>query len=418
MRYNPKNKSDQNKKPFIPFALPEISEDEINEVVDTLRSGWLTTGPKTKIFEEKFAEYIGCKHALAVSSGTAGLHLSLEASGITQGDLVITTPYTFTATAEVIRYLGAEPLFIDISHETFNIDVNLIKKKLVNGTVCISDGNQSYKTIECDRVKAIMPVHFGGQACDMDEIKLISKDYNLKIIEDAAHALPCTYNGHKIGTIGDSTVFSFYVTKPLATGEGGMITTDSDNIAKRIKIMRLHGINRDVWDRYVSNVPNWYYEVVAPGYKYNISDIMSSIGIHQLNKVDLYQKRRMKIAKYYNYEFKDLPVKVPFVSESIEAHSWHLYVLQLEIEKLSINRNEFIKKMAMAGIGTSVHFIPLHIQPYWKERYRFKPEEFPVSYDCFNRSVSLPIYSKMSDADVERVANTVKKIIMENARDV
>jgi dTDP-4-amino-4,6-dideoxygalactose transaminase len=375
---------------FLPFALPEIGEAEVKEVINTLKSGWLTTGSKTTQFETDFASYLEMPCVLAVNSGTSGLHLALEAFGVKTGDQVITTTYTFTATAEVIRYLGADPVFVDIDPQTFNMDVNKVEKAI------------SKKT------KAILPVHYGGQACNMDEIMELAKVHHLRVIEDAAHALPSTYNKNKIGTIGDATIFSFYVTKPLATGEGGMVVTASKAIEKRIKVMRLHGIDRDVWDRYNSKKPSWYYEVVAPGFKYNMPDLMAAIGMHQLKKIDKFQKRRQNIAEQYDEAFNELPVRTPYVENPEDIHSWHLYVIQLELEKIKISRDEFIQKMAERGIGTSVHFIPLHIHPYWRERYGFKPDDFPVALDCYQRAVSLPIYSRMTDDDVERVIQAVR----------
>jgi dTDP-4-amino-4,6-dideoxygalactose transaminase len=387
-------------QPFLPFALPEVGQEEINEVADTLNSGWLTTGPKTARFEREFADFLGMPFALAVNSGTAGLHLALEAIGVGPGDKVITSPYTFTASAEVMRYLGADPLFVDIDPETFNLDPKKLK-------ACLS----SLGDRDLSAIKAIIPVHFGGQACEMKNVLRLAREYELKVVEDAAHALPCTANGEMIGTVGDATVFSFYVTKPLATGEGGMISTDSGELARRIKVMRLHGINHDVWDRYTSNKPKWFYEVVAPGFKYNMTDIAAAIGIHQLKKVNQFQARRQWIAEQYTKAFLDLPMRSPRVKRPTDKHSWHLYVIQLELEKLQITRDEFIEKMAEKGIGTSVHFIPLHIQPYWRDTYRFKPEDFPIALDCYRRAVSLPIYSKMSDDDVERVIKAVREIM-------
>jgi dTDP-4-amino-4,6-dideoxygalactose transaminase len=388
---------------ILAFALPDIGEEEINEVVDTLKSGWLTTGPKTQQFEKDFAEFAGTSHALAVNSATAGLHLTLDAVGIGQGDQVITTPYTFTATAEVIRYMGADPVFVDIDSRTFNIDPNLLEDKI--------------KILRSENapIKAIIPVHFAGQACDMENILALARKYDLKVIEDAAHSLPCTCKNKMIGSMGDITVFSFYVTKPLATGEGGMITTNSDEIAKRIKIMRLHGINRDIWDRYRSKKPNWYYEVVAPGFKYNMPDLAASVGIHQLKKAYRFQKQREAIARHYTESFADLPLKTPFIANPEDIHSWHLYVIQLELEKLKISRDEFIEKMAEKGIGTSVHFIPLHIHPYWRDLYGFKPEDFPVALNCYRRAVSLPIYTKMTDDDLISVIQSVRKIFSEQS---
>jgi dTDP-4-amino-4,6-dideoxygalactose transaminase len=378
---------------FLPFALPDIGQEEIAEVVDALNSGWLTTGPKTARFESDFSQYLNMPYALGVVSGTAGLHLALEAIGVGPGDQVVTTPYTFTASAEVIRYLGADPVFVDIDSSTFNIDPQKIEEVI------------------SERVRAILPVHFGGQACDMAPILDLANHHKLKVIEDAAHALPATYEGQMIGTLGDATVFSFYVTKPLATGEGGMLVTSSKEMAKRIKVMRLHGIDNDVWDRYRSDRPKWYYEVVAPGFKYNMSDLVAAIGIHQLRKVDQFRHRREQIASTYKEAFADLPLRTPLVARPEDKHTWHLYVIQLELGQITIERDEFIEKMAEKGIGTSVHFIPLHLHPYWRDRYGFKPEDFPTALRCYQRAVSLPIYSKMSDGEVERVVEAVRELL-------
>lgn len=379
---------------FLPFALPLIGDEEINEVVDTLKSGWLTTGKKTAAFEGQFAEYVKASNALAVNSATSGLHLALEALGVGHGDAVITTPYTFTATAEVIRYLGADPILVDIDPQTFNIDPDLIRQKIA----------------EHHNVKAIMPVHFAGQACEMDEILAIAKEYNIKVVEDAAHALPTTYKGKTIGSISDITVYSFYVTKTIATGEGGMISTENKDYLSRMKTMRLHGINRDVFDRYTSDKPSWFYEVVEPGFKYNMTDVAASIGIHQLQKASAFQQRRAWIAEQYNQAFTDLPITTPFVKRPEDTHAWHLYVLQLDLALITVNRDQFIELMLEQGIGTSVHFIPLHIHPYWRDKYQYKATDFPVALEVFSRAVSLPIYPKMTDEDVTRVIKAVQAV--------
>jgi len=372
-----------------------VGEEEIEEVVDTIRSGWLTTGPKTKQFEQDFADYVASSYALAVNSATAGLHLALEAVGIGPGDKVVTSPYTFTATAEVVRYLGADPVFVDIEPDTFNLSPSLLAQTAEH----------------LKHVKAVLPVHFSGQACDMNAIMVTAKAHGWHVVEDAAHALPASYKGRRIGGVGDLTVFSFYVTKTIATGEGGMVTTDNPEWAERIRTMRLHGINRDVFDRYTSDKPAWYYEVVAPGFKYNMTDLAAAIGIHQLRKADAFQRRRQWIAEQYTAAFRELPLRTPHVAWPDDTHAWHLYVIQLELGQLKIDRNRFIELMSEAGIGTSVHFIPLHIQPYWRDRYGFRPEDFPVAYDVYQRAVSLPIYPKMSDADVERVIGEVRTIL-------
>lgn len=389
---------------FLPFARPDIGEEEIAEVADSLRSGWLTAGPKTKQFEEAFASFVGVPFALAVNSGTAALHLALEAIGLREEEYIITTPFTFTATAEVVRYFGAHPLFADIDPISMNIDPARIAEVAAKA---VTEGK---------KVRAILPVHYAGLPCDLDAIRGVAGKYSMKIVEDAAHAFPAAYHGRNVGSIGDLTAFSFYVTKPLATGEGGMVTTANDEYARRIKTMRLHGISRDIWDRYTASKPNWYYEVVAPGYKYNLSDVASSIGIHQLRKADRFRKRREDIAERYTNAFHGLPVIPPPRPPEGDVHSWHLYVIRLRLEMLRIDRNRFIELMGEKGIGTSVHFIPLHLHPYWKEKYGFRPEDFPGALETFRCCVSLPIYTRMTDADVERVIASVKEILGKQSR--
>ncbi len=389
---------------FLPFALPDIGSEEIDEVADSLRTGWLTTGPKTKRFEEEFASFIGVPFALAMNSGTAALHLSLEAIGLKEGDYVVTTPFTFTATAEVIRYFDAHPLFVDIKASTMNVDPGQVAE--VVAEAC-SQGK---------KIRAILPVHFAGLSCDMDALKKVAARYSLKIVEDAAHAFPASYKECKIGTIGDLTAFSFYATKPLATGEGGMVTTFNEEYARRIRTMRLHGINRDIWDRYSAKKPNWYYEVIAPGYKYNLTDVAASIGIHQLEKAERLRKRREEIASLYSKAFADLPVLLPPQPPDGDIHSWHLYVIRLRLESLRIGRDRFIESMVERGIGTSVHFIPLHMHSYWREKYGFRPEDFPESLATYRCCVSLPIYTRMTAKDIDRVIAAVKEILEINSR--
>ncbi len=379
---------------FISFALPDIGGEEIAEVIDSMRSGWLTTGPKTKKFEKDFASYIGGGvQVMAVNSATAGLHLALEACGIKAGDEVITSTYTFTSTAEVIRYLGAHPVFIDIDPATCNMDASLIEAAIT------------------PRTKAIMPVHIGGYPCDMDRIVPIARAHGLKIIEDAAHAFPVCYKDRIIGSLDtDCTVFSFYATKTITTGEGGMVVTNSSDLARRIKIMRLHGIDRDAFNRYTSEKPAWYYEIVAPGYKYNMSDICASMGIHQLRKAELFKKKRTAIAERYSAAFSALPVSLPAAAGYSSDHAWHLYQIKLN-KDAPVTRNEFIQEMSRNAIGCSVHFIPLHIQPYYKELCCTKPQDLPEAYDVYKREISLPIYTKMTEEDVDRVINSVRKIL-------
>ncbi len=379
---------------FLPFALPEIGEEEIAEVVDTMRSGWLTTGPKTARFEANFAEYIGGDvTALAVNSATAGLHLALEACGIGAGDEVITTPYTFTATAEVIRYLGAHPVFVDIDPSTLNLDPTLIEAAIT------------------PRTKAIIPVHFGGLACAMDAIIAIALRHNLRVIEDAAHALPTTYQGKMIGSLDtDATVFSFYVTKTIATGEGGMIVTRNAELAKRCKVMRLHGISRDVFDRYTTTKPSWHYEVIAPGFKYNMPDLAAAIGLHQLKKACRFQVQRQAMAERYDAALAGLPLQRPPRSQANDVHAWHLYVIRLT-DEAQLSREAFIEQMAARGIGCSVHFIPLHLHPYWRDTYGLRPEQFPAAQTAFEKAVSLPLYTRMTEADQTRVIEAARELL-------
>lgn len=387
-------------KDFLHFSLPCIEDEEIEEVIDTLKSGWITTGPKVKKFEDEFARYIGCKNAVAVNSCTAALHLALDAIGLKAGDKVITTPMTFAATAEVIRYFNATPVFVDIDPVTMNIDVDQTEKYLSS----LDKKDSSFP-------KAIIPVHYTGLPCNMDHIQKLADTYQLKVIEDAAHALPASYKGRMIGTISDITCFSFYATKNITTGEGGMITTDNDEWADRMRVMSLHGISKDSWERYTAE-GNWYYEIMAPGYKYNLTDIAASLGLVQLKKADLFWKRRAQIAEKYNEAFEGVPeVETPYVEKEDVEHSWHLYILKLNLESLSIDRNHFINELTSRGIGTSVHFIPLHIHPYYRETFQYKPEDYPVSYDIYKRIISLPIYPKMKDHDTQRVINAVLDII-------
>lgn len=379
---------------FLPFALPDIGEEEIAEVVDSLRSGWLTTGPKTQRFEREFADFIGSDiQALAVNSATAGLHLVLEAFGIGPGDEVITTPYTFTATAGVIRHLGADPVFVDIDPKTFNLDPAKIERAIT------------------ERTKAIIPVHFAGLACDMEPIIEIARRHRLKILEDAAHALPSTYHNRLIGTLDtDATVFSFYATKTITTGEGGMIVTRDEAIAERCRTMRLHGISRDAFDRYTSTKPSWHYEVIAPGFKYNLTDIASSIGLQQLKKAWAFQERRQEMAERYDAELAGLPIMLPPQPENGDLHSWHLYAIRLS-DSAGISREDFIQQMSARGIGCSVHFIPLHLHPYWQKAYDLQPHDFPAAWRAYEQAVSLPLYTRMTDGDQTRVIAAVKDVL-------
>lgn len=379
---------------FLPFALPEIGQEEVAEVVSCLRSGWVTTGPKAKQFESDFAAFLGGNvEAIAVNSATAGLHLGLEALGIGPGDEVITTTHTFTATAEVIRYLGANPVFVDVEPETLCIDV------------------KAFESAITPKTRAVIPVHFAGRAAEMEGLLAVAKKHGLKVMEDAAHALPTTSGGRLVGTLGsDVTVFSFYANKTITTGEGGMLVTRDPEIAKRVRIMRLHGISRDAFDRFTAKVPSWYYEVVAPGFKYNMTDIAAAMGIHQLRKAHRFQSRRAQIAGMYDEAFKNLPIILPPQPAKGDQHSWHLYVIRLG-DSVTMGRDRFVERMFNLGIGCSVHYIPLHLHPYWRDTYGLRPEMFPVSQLIYERTLSLPMYSAMTDADVLRVIDSVKRVL-------
>lgn len=381
-------------QPFLPFALPEIGEEEIAEVVSALRSGWVTTGPKTKQFEADFAEFLGGGvEAIAVNSATAGLHLGLEALGIGPGDEVITTTHTFTATAEIIRYLGGDPVFVDVDATTLCIDVAAVEAAIT------------------PRTKAIIPVHFAGRAADMGALLAVARRHGLHVMEDAAHALPTTCGGKLVGMLGsDVTVFSFYANKTITTGEGGMLVTRNPEIAKRARVMRLHGINRDAFDRFTAKAPSWYYEIVAPGYKYNMTDIAASMGIHQLRRANAFQQKRAQIAALYDAALADLPIICPPQAATGDMHAWHLYVIQLS-NSVAVGRDQFIERLYAQGIGCSVHYIPLHLQPYWRDTYKLTPEMFPVSQRIYERTLSLPIYTRMTQADVVRVVAAVKEAL-------
>jgi len=382
-------------EPFLPFAMPDIGEDEIAEVVDTLRTGWITTGPKTKRFESDFVSFLGDPglQALAVNSATAGLHLALEALGIGPGDEVITTTHTFTATAEVVRYLGADVVLVDIDPATLCIDPRAAEAAIT------------------PRTKALVPVHYGGRAADMAALLRIAAEHRLAVVEDAAHALPTTCGGRLIGTLDTAaTVFSFYANKTITTGEGGMVVTRDPALAERVRTMRLHGMSRDAFDRYTAKVPSWYYEVVAPGYKYNLTDIAAALGLQQLKRARAFQQRRSEITAAYRTALAGLPLRLPPEPEAGDQHAWHLYVVRLT-DEAPIGRDLFIERLFASGIGCSVHYIPLHLQPYWRDRYGLRPEQFPHSQHAYERMVSLPLYTRMTQADVERVAAAARRAV-------
>jgi dTDP-4-amino-4,6-dideoxygalactose transaminase len=382
---------------YLPFALPHITEAEIDEVRDTLRSGWLSTGPKTKRFEQEFAQAVGASYAVAVNSATAALHLALDAIGIGADDEVIVPVYTFTSTAAVIVHRRARPVFVDVDQVTCNLDPEQLEAAITS------------------RTRAIIVVHIAGLPAEMDAILAIARAHGIRVIEDAAHAFPAKYRGRMVGTIGDMTAFSFYATKTLATGEGGMLTTDNPDYAQRATIMALHGISRDAWKRY-SAEGSWYYEVLEPGYKYNMPDLAASLGLHQLARRDWLLERRRAIAQRYTAAFSRYDeLETPPDPVHVE-HAWHLYMLRLRPERLSVGRDEFIRALAAAKIGTSVHFIPLHLHPYYRAMYCLTPQDFPYALDAYQREISLPIYPGMSEDDIEDVIAAVEAIIIDNHR--
>jgi dTDP-4-amino-4,6-dideoxygalactose transaminase len=376
----------------IPFHFANVGEEEAQAAADVVRSGWLTMGPKTIEFEEKFASYIGVKHAIGVNSCTAALHIALDAIGLQQGDEVLVPTTTFTATAEVVVYFKAIPVLVDVDPVTLCMDPEDAQRKITSKT------------------RAILPVHFAGQPCDMDRIGQLAASHNLHVIEDAAHALPASFRGTPVGAISELTAFSFYATKTMTTGEGGMITTDDDELAARMKTMRLHGIGRDAWKRY-SSEGSWYYEVLRAGFKYNLTDIQSAIGIVQLTKCTEMRNLREQIAKQYTEAFSRCEqLQAPTVLDDRES-AWHLYVLRLNLDQLTVGRAEVIEQLKQRGIGTSVHFIPLHMHPYYRDTYHYSDQSLPVAMREYYRSLSLPIYPGMSQGQVSYVIEQVLDLV-------
>ncbi len=384
-------------RPYLPFALPDTGEEELREIAEAIDSGWVTTGPKTKQFERAFAKAVGARHAIAVNSCTAAMHIALDALGVRKGDEVITTPYTFAATAAVIRYFDAKPVFVDVDPRTLNIDATKIESAITKKT------------------KAIMPVHIAGLPADLKPIRRIADRHHLPVIEDAAHAFPAKYNGAMIGSLSEMTCFSFYATKTITTGEGGMLCTQDDAIAERCRMMSLHGISKDAWKRY-SAEGSWYYEIVSPGFKYNMSDIAAGMGLAQLRKASAMYEKRKAIARAYNAGFAHFPhFQLPH-DDPKHQHAWHLYMLRLNLDRIAIDRALFVDELKKRHIGVSVHFIPLHIHPYYRQLYGCKPEDYPVAYREYMREISLPIYSKMTRADVEDVIDAVADVLFQFGR--
>ena len=385
-------------QPFLPFHKPSIGEEEIAAVVDTLRSGWLTMGPKTRAFEEAFAERIGVPHAVAVSSATAGLHLGLDALGIGQGDEVLVPTVTFASTAATVIHAGARPILVDCDADTLNISVADAARKWT------------------PRTKAIVPVHFGGHPCDMDAILALAAEHGVPVMEDAAHALPARYRGRTIGTISTLTVFSFYATKNLATGEGGMVVGDDAELLERVRGRRLHGMTRDAWKRY-SKDGSWRYDVAYPGFKYNMTDMNAALGLVQLQRLATMQARREEIVARYQGALADVAdlLELPTVHPHVE-HAWHLFPVRVRAEQLRIGRDELIQELSAAGVGTSVHFIPLHEHSYYRDVLGARASDLPVATREWQRIVSLPLYPGLTDVDVDRVADTLRAILRRHRR--
>ncbi len=380
----------------IPFYRPDVTEAEISEVVDTLRSGWLTMGPKTKRFEEVFAERVGAPHAVAVSSATAGLHLSLDAMGLEPGDEVLVPTVTFASTGSTVVHAGCVPVLVDCEPDTLNIDVKDAARK-------------------CGpRTKAIVPVHMAGHPCDMDAVHGLADERGLRVMEDAAHAIPAAYRGRHVGSISEFTVFSFYATKNLTTGEGGMVTTADPELADRMRMRRLHGMSRDAWKRYSGG--SWRYDVAYPGFKYNMTDMAAALGLVQLDRLDSFQARRRAIVDRYRDALRGCAeVELPTNRPEVE-HAWHLFIVRMCHEKLSIHRDQVIEALNAAGIGTSVHFIPLHLHSFYQKNFGYNEGSLPQATQQFDRMISLPLYPGLTDYEVDRVAATLVGLMERHRR--
>ncbi len=380
----------------VPFSPPNISEEEIAEVVDTLRTDWITTGPKTKKFEEEFARRVDAPAAIAMNSCTAGLHVALATLGIGRGDKVLTTPMTFAASVNVIEHVGATPVLCDVEPDTLNISPKEIERKLTPD------------------VEAIVVVHYAGHPVDLDPIQRIAATHDVRIVEDAAHALPATYKGKTIGSHGHLTAFSFYATKNITTCEGGMLTGDA-HLLERARVLHLHGMSKDAARRYEKG-GSWRYEILAPGFKYNMTDVASAIGRVQLRRMEAFQRRREEIVARYDAAFSQMPeLQPPTVRDDVES-AHHLYVLRLVQERLSISRDDFIRALADLGVTASVHFIPIHVHPYYRDTYGYRPDDFPVAWNAFQRMLSLPLYSRMADEDVDHVIGAVEHLVRSHRR--
>ena len=378
---------------FLPFAPPLVGQEEIDEVVDTLRSDWITTGPKTRQFEARFAAFLEAPGALALNSCTAALHTALVTHGIGPGAEVITTPMTFAASVNVIEHTGARPVLVDVEPDTLNLDPRGLEAALT------------------ERTRAVLPVHYAGHPADLDPIAELARAHSLVVVEDAAHALPARYKGRLIGSGANPVAFSFYATKNLTTGEGGMLTADPA-LLDRARIVSLHGMSRDAWRRYdPGGGGNWHYDILLPGFKYNMTDMQAALGLHQLEKLGGFQRRRREVVARYAAGFADLDaLELPVERAEVE-HAWHLYVLRLRPGALRIERDRFIAELTARNIGTSVHFIPIHLHPYYRDRYGYAPESFPVAWSNYRRMLSLPLNPRLSEPDVTDVIEAVREIV-------
>jgi dTDP-4-amino-4,6-dideoxygalactose transaminase len=379
------------RRSFLTFSPPNIGEEEIREVVDTLRSDWITTGPKTKAFETAFAQFVASPGALALNSCTAGLHTALVTLGIGPGDEVITTPLTFAASVNVIEHVGARPVLVDVEPDTLTIDPECIARAIT------------------PRTKALLPVHYAGHPADLTPVRDLAEAHGLSVVEDAAHALPARYGGRLIGSGRNPVAFSFYATKNLTTAEGGMLTGDPDFL-ERARIVSLHGMSRDAWKRYDKG-GSWFYEVLLPGFKYNMTDVQAAMGLWQLRKLDAFHRRRREIAERYTSAFGDEPALEPPIARPDSEHAWHLYVLRLVPDALRIDRDRFIQELGARNIGTSVHFIPIHLHPYYRDKYALAPEHLPIAYQNYRRMLSLPLHPRLSDEDVSDVIDAVLDLV-------
>ncbi len=394
-------------QPYLPFSAPSFGPQEKAELIAALESDWVTTGPRTKRFEEEFAAMVGSQHAIAVNSCTAALHLAVRALNIGPGDVVITTPFTFCATANVVVHCGATPVFVDILPGTYNLDPSRLWEWAARGC----HWNGSYLTVKGSggRVRAVTAVDYAGQPCDMDEINEWAQHYHLAVIEDAAHAVGASYKGRSVGTLADLSCFSFYANKNMTTGEGGMLTTNHAGLAAQVRLLSLHGISRDAWKRYAQE-GSWQYDVEQPGYKYNLTDLASAVGLHQLRKLPAFLARRRMIAAKYSSGLAGLPLILPSAL-SDRVHAWHLFPVQVTSSRIS--RNQLIKELKQRRIGTSVHFLPLHLTTYYQRAFGHKRGDFPVSEEVYDRILSLPLFPRMTDEDVDRVLAAMRDILAE-----